>query len=176
MVQSVTQTIQRRIFGWFMNDDKLERIWKGWSWLNRGAIPALFVWTKRDKLTIWIKHSMTQTRFVGLEYPEFKIQQKFISSPDCPDEIWGSPTEPPKQCVRWVIFLEVRWSGREADSLLSSTTEVRNEWSYNFSPPIHLHALYENKFSLTFCILRIQVWSVTATVMPFRYCRLHEIQ
>ena len=53
---------------------------------------------------------MTQTRFGRLEYPEFKVQQKFISSPECQDKIWGPPTQPPKQCETGVISLEVkRW-------------------------------------------------------------------
>jgi hypothetical protein len=49
-----------------------------------------------------------------------------FSSPLCPDQLWGSPNR---------FFLWVKRPGREADQSPPSSTEVKNEWSYNSTSP-----------------------------------------
>jgi hypothetical protein len=48
---------------------------------------------------------------------------------------------PPIQWVSGALSLEVKRSGRKADHSLPSSAEVKNAWSYTFTPPIHLHGM-----------------------------------
>ena len=54
-----------------------------------------------------------------------KIWSSFPPSPKPTDSMWGVPT----------IFQWVERSGREADSILSSSANIKIKWSYNSSPP-----------------------------------------
>ena len=47
---------------------------------------------------------------------------------------------------------------READHWLLSTAETKNEWSYTSTPPIRLHGVHKNNFTVTF------IFTITFTV------------
>ena len=42
----------------------------------------------------------------------------------------------------WGCFPGVERPGREVNHTLSSHAEIKNEWSYNFTPPICLHGAH----------------------------------
>jgi hypothetical protein len=44
----------------------------------------------------------------------------------------------------------VNWPGHEADHKASSTDEVKNEWSYSFTPLLELHGRHRDYFTFTF--------------------------
>lgn len=44
--------------------------------------------------------------------------------------------------------LEVKLSGSETDNLSSASGGVKNEWGYSSTPPIYLHSLHMDKFTL----------------------------
>jgi hypothetical protein len=48
------------------------------------------------------------------------------------------PTHPPIQWVSGALSLVLKRPGREADHLRPYSAEVKNAWSYTFTPPIHL--------------------------------------
>jgi hypothetical protein len=51
------------------------------------------------------------------------------------------PTQPPIQWVPGGLSLGVKRPGREADHSPPSSAEVKNAWSYTFTPPIRLHGV-----------------------------------
>jgi hypothetical protein len=51
------------------------------------------------------------------------------------------PIQPPIQCVPGVLSLRVKRPVREADHSPPSSVEVKNEWSYTSTLPIHLHGV-----------------------------------
>jgi hypothetical protein len=51
------------------------------------------------------------------------------------------PTQPPIQWIQGVLPLGVKWPGREADHSPPSSAEVKNAWSYIFTPPVRLHGV-----------------------------------
>jgi hypothetical protein len=51
------------------------------------------------------------------------------------------PTQPPIQWVSGVLSLGVKRPGREADHSLPSSAEVRNAWSYTYTPQYAFMAL-----------------------------------
>jgi len=51
------------------------------------------------------------------------------------------PTQPVIQRVPGVLSPAVKRSGREADHSPPSSAEVKNAWSYNYTPPIRLHGV-----------------------------------
>ena len=48
----------------------------------------------------------------------------------------------------WGSFPEVQRPGREVNHIPSSHGEIKNEWSYNFTPPIRLHGANRENFTL----------------------------
>jgi hypothetical protein len=59
-------------------------------------------------------------------------------------------TQPPIQWVPGTLSLGVKWPGREADHSPPSSCEVKNEWSYTFTPPIRLHGVvHRDNFNFT---------------------------
>jgi hypothetical protein len=48
------------------------------------------------------------------------------------------PTQLPIQCVLEAVSLGVKWPGRETDHSSPSSAEVKNAWSYTYTPLIHL--------------------------------------
>lgn len=50
---------------------------------------------------------------------------------------------------RSYAFLGVKWSGPELDHAAPSSVEVKNELSYNSTPPIFLHGVHGDKFTFT---------------------------
>jgi hypothetical protein len=57
-------------------------------------------------------------------------------------------TQTPIQRIPGALSLEVKRPGREADLSPPSNAEVKNAWSYTFTPPILLHVVM--LFTLTF--------------------------
>jgi hypothetical protein len=51
------------------------------------------------------------------------------------------PTQPPTQWAPVALSLGVKRPGREANHSLPSSAEVKNAWSYTFTPPIRLHGV-----------------------------------
>jgi hypothetical protein len=51
------------------------------------------------------------------------------------------PTQPPIQWLPRVLYLGVKWPGREAVQSPPSGAEVKNAWSYTSTPPIRLHGV-----------------------------------
>jgi hypothetical protein len=51
------------------------------------------------------------------------------------------PTQLPIQWVSGVLWLGVKRPGHEDDHLPPSGAEVKNAWSYTFTPPIFLHGV-----------------------------------
>jgi len=51
------------------------------------------------------------------------------------------PTQPPVQWILRVHSLEVKQLGHEADHSLLPSAEVKNVWSYTFTPPAHPHGM-----------------------------------
>jgi hypothetical protein len=51
------------------------------------------------------------------------------------------PTQPPIQWVPAAFSLGVKRPGREADHSASSSAEVKNAWTYTFTPPIRFHGV-----------------------------------
>jgi hypothetical protein len=51
------------------------------------------------------------------------------------------PTQPPIQWLPEALSLMVKRPDREADHSPPSSTEVKNEWSYTFIPPIRLYSV-----------------------------------
>jgi hypothetical protein len=51
------------------------------------------------------------------------------------------PAKPPIQWVPGALSLGVKSPGREADHSPVSSAEVKNAWSYIFTPPIRLHGV-----------------------------------
>jgi hypothetical protein len=51
------------------------------------------------------------------------------------------PTQPPIQWVPGTLSLGVKRPGLEADHSPPSSAEVKNAWSYTFTPPIRLHGV-----------------------------------
>jgi hypothetical protein len=51
------------------------------------------------------------------------------------------PTQPPTQWVRGTLSLGVKLPGRKPDHSLPSSAEVKNAWSYTFTPPICLYGV-----------------------------------
>jgi hypothetical protein len=51
------------------------------------------------------------------------------------------PTQPPIQWVPGAFSLGLKRPGREDDHSPPSSAEVKNEWSYTGTPPIHLHGV-----------------------------------
>jgi hypothetical protein len=41
-------------------------------------------------------------------------------------------------------------AGRQADYTLPSTVEVKNEWNYTSTPPIHLHGISTHNFTFSY--------------------------
>jgi hypothetical protein len=74
-----------------------------------------------------------------------------------------------KYCVvsRSWIFIEyrdyvpvVKWPGREVNKLYPSSAVVKNQWSYNSSPPIFIHDVNSEKRTLcSFFILLSCIYS-----------------
>jgi hypothetical protein len=46
--------------------------------------------------------------------------------------------------VPGILCLEIRWLGHETDLSLSSSVEVKNEWSYASSPAICFYGMYRD--------------------------------
>jgi hypothetical protein len=51
------------------------------------------------------------------------------------------PTQAPIQWVPWALFVVEEQPGREANHYPPSNVEVKNAWSYTFTPPIRLHGV-----------------------------------
>jgi hypothetical protein len=51
------------------------------------------------------------------------------------------PNQPPIQWVPEALFLGVKRTGRVADHSPPSSAEVKNVWSYTFTPPIGLQGM-----------------------------------
>jgi hypothetical protein len=50
-------------------------------------------------------------------------------------------TQPPIQWVPGALSLGLKSPGRESDQSPPSSAEVKNAWSYTFTPPIRLHGV-----------------------------------
>jgi hypothetical protein len=50
-------------------------------------------------------------------------------------------TQPPIQCVQEALSLGVKQPAREAEDSPPSSAEVKNAWSYTFTPPIRIHGV-----------------------------------
>jgi hypothetical protein len=55
--------------------------------------------------------------------------KRFFSSPHQPVEPYS-----PSKHTSWALQPMVKWPGSEADHSLPASAEVRNAWSYNFTP------------------------------------------
>jgi hypothetical protein len=51
------------------------------------------------------------------------------------------PTQPPIQWVPWALSLCVKRPGRKADHSPPSSAEVKNAWSYTYTPPERLYGV-----------------------------------
>jgi hypothetical protein len=63
------------------------------------------------------------------------------------------PIQPPIQWVPGAISPGVKRQGREADHSPPSSAEVKNVWSYTFTPPLRLHGVvlsYRTKHRVNF--------------------------
>jgi hypothetical protein len=77
--------------------------------------------------------------------PEFGYTKgkRLSYSPKGEDRPWGSP-------IRRVFFSSgVRRSGREADNSSLFNAEVKNEWSYIFTPLTHFYGLMRKNLTFT---------------------------
>ena len=52
-----------------------------------------------------------------------------------------------------VPFPEVNQPGREVDHSTPSGVEVKKEWSYTSTPPIHLHGVDKENFAFNYFLL-----------------------
>jgi hypothetical protein len=50
-------------------------------------------------------------------------------------------TEPPIQWIPGALFLGIKRPWREADHSPPSSAEVKNAWSYTYTPPTRLHGV-----------------------------------
>ena len=98
--------------------------------------------------------------------------KRFFSPPKRPDQLWGPPTllfigylgilsrgkktscgvHPPSCSLdTWGSCPEVKRLGWQADQSIAYNAEVVNEWSYNATPPLHLHAMQWDNFTFSPC-------------------------
>jgi hypothetical protein len=63
---------------------------------------------------------------------------EFFSLPPCTDRLWGPP---PIHLVPGALSLGGKRPGREADKSPPSSGDVKNEWSYTFTPPVRVHGV-----------------------------------
>ena len=68
--------------------------------------------------------------------------------------------QPIELSIHWVPgrFPRVKWPEHEVDHLIPSSAEVKNEWSYNSTPPVCLHGVDVNNCTFwlgidTFCFM-----------------------
>jgi hypothetical protein len=54
------------------------------------------------------------------------------------------PTQLPIQRAPEALSLQLKWPGREADHSHPSNAEIKSEWSYASTPPIHLQGMVPN--------------------------------
>lgn len=71
-----------------------------------------------------------------------------LSSKKCQDRLRGPPNFLLTGC--WGSFPGVKQTGCKIVHSYLSIAEVKEEQSYKFSPPIHLHSLYRDKNTVTF--------------------------
>jgi hypothetical protein len=57
-------------------------------------------------------------------------------------------TKPPVTLESWALSPEIKRAWHEADHSTASTTKITNEWSYTFTPPVHLRDIYRDNFNL----------------------------
>jgi hypothetical protein len=95
----------------------------------------------------------TQSRYssveFGLDYWAILVRlpyrgKIFFACLKCLDRLWDSPSS--FQKVLWPLFPAIKRPWREADLYPQSTAEVKNEWSYTFTPPIPLHGVHTDSF------------------------------
>jgi len=81
---------------------------------------------------------------------------RFIHSPNHPDRHRYIPSK----LFNW--YQGVKWSGREADLLPTSRTEVKNEWAYISTPSMYLDGADKYNFTLTVthigCTSTLESW------------------
>jgi hypothetical protein len=58
------------------------------------------------------------------------------------------PTRTPIQLVPGALSLDIKQPGREADHSPPSIAEVKDAWSYTFTPPIRLHVVFGYRTTL----------------------------
>jgi len=56
--------------------------------------------------------------------------QVFFFLPPRPDRLWDSDSLVPIQLLPELLFLEVKWPGRESHHSLPSSAKVKNVWSH----------------------------------------------
>jgi hypothetical protein len=61
-----------------------------------------------------------------------------------------------------VLSQGVERPGRETDNLSPSNSDIKNEWSSNYAPPICFHFLYRDTFAFTSTFTFISLHSVTS--------------
>jgi len=73
-----------------------------------------------------------------------EAEAETFSPPNHSDRLWGQPGP---LFYGWRgSFPWVKRTGRDVDHSPSSSAEVKNEWSYNYSPPIRPRNVDWNKF------------------------------
>ena len=60
-------------------------------------------------------------------------------------------------------FPEVKQLGRDVDQSTPSGADVKKEWSYSSTPPIHLHAVDKEKITLNYFFLYLYIYVCNPT-------------
>ena len=82
--------------------------------------------------------------------------KKLVSSPETSRPSWGPPS--PKFSWFCLSFSEVKRPGHDVNHSPLSSNEVKNEWSYTSTPPVHLHGEIRDNFTF-FLTHKAGVWA-----------------
>jgi hypothetical protein len=59
-------------------------------------------------------------------------------------------TQPTVKYIPWDFLTGAKLSGSEADHTPPSSAKIKNEWSFTFTPPMHFHRVFSDKYTFTF--------------------------